>query len=183
MDATMSMLFLLLAASAPSSTVECFDGAEAERAVAVLREEPTPLGMVLGAGNDSEAKYLVVSTTHRLGVPGIPSQDGKERVSYYAMARDRVCSKEIELASCGDAAIAVRTYRARAYVVMHHRSQLRRGAAYHPPFALLHVKDGDGNTIRIAATQSEHPLMHDAAATFSSIQSCTRDVDERVLGR
>lgn len=180
----MDMLFvLLIAASAPGSTIECFNGAEAERAVAVLRQEPSPFGMVLGAGNDNQAKYLAVSTTHRLGVPGMPSQEGEERVKYYAFARDRVCSKEIELATCGDADIAIRTYRTRAYGVMHNRSQLRLGAAYHPPFALLHAKDGDGNTTRIAVTQSEHPLMHDAVATFSSIQSCTSDVDERLLGR
>ncbi|WP_313928661.1 MULTISPECIES: hypothetical protein [Pseudoxanthomonas] len=178
----MSLLGLLFAASMAASEPHCVAGAEATRVAAVLREEPSPLGLIVGTGSDWGAKFLVVSTTHRLGVPGIATHEGTASVRYYAFGRERACTKEIELTTCGSADIALRAFRSRAYSVMHSASQLRLGAAYHPPFALLHTKDGDGNITKITATQSEHPLMQDAAQTFSSIESCTRDVDDRVGG-
>ena len=172
----------VLAATAIASTPHCVSEAEAHRLLAPTREEPTPLGLILGAGSDWGAKYLVVSTTHHLGVPLIPGTERSQSVTYYAVSRERTCAKEIELAACPQLSLDIDAYRGRSYSVMYNRTRLREGAAFHPPFSLLHVKDGDGNVARIFAGQSQHPLHHDAAQTFSSIKSCTKDVDDLAGG-
>lgn len=174
----MNLLAFLLAA-ATSATPHCVAGDEAATVLAATRETPTPLGLIVGTGSDWGAKFLIVSTTHHLGVPGIPMREGTERITYYAAGRQLTCSKVLERSTCPGLDLALRAYRDRAYAVMHNRLGLRPGAAYHPPFALLHAQDGDGNLTRIASTQSEHPLMHDAARTFDDIASCTADVDMR----
>jgi hypothetical protein len=65
---------------------------------------------------------------------------------------------------------------------MFNPSQLRDRSTFHPPFALLHAQDADGNVIKINASWPGHPLMRDAYETFESIGSCTKDVDEAVGG-
>jgi len=177
--ARMNLLAFLLA-SATSATPHCVASDEATTLLAATRETPTPLGLIVGTGSDWGAKFLIVSTTHHLGVPGIPTREGTERITYYAAGRRLTCSKALERSTCPALDLELRTYRDRAYPVMHKRSGLRAGAAYHPPFALLHTQDGDGNVTRIVSTQSEHPLMHDTAQTFSAIASCTTDVDMRI---
>lgn len=175
----MNLFALLLAATTPI-TPHCVAGDEAATALAATRETPTPLGLIVGTGSDWGAKFLIVGTTHHLGVPGIPTREGTERITYYAAGRQLTCSQVLERSTCPALDLELRAYRDRAYAVMHNRSKLRAGAAYHPPFALLHAQDGDGNVTRIVSTQSEHPLMHDTAQTFSAIASCTADVDMRI---
>jgi hypothetical protein len=172
----MSMLALLLAA-ATSTTPHCVAGDEAAPVLAATRGTPTPLGLIVGTGSDWGAKYLIVSTTHHLGVPGIPTREGATRITYYAAGRHLTCTKVLESSTCPGLDAAFRAYHDRSYAVMHNQSRLRTGAAYHPPFALLHAQDGDGNLTKIVSTQSEHPLMRDTAGTFADIASCTADVD------
>ena len=177
----MSIFAILLAAASTTPAPECTDAQTAIQAVAKARDRSTPLGLVLGTGGDWGAKYLVVKTTHQLAIPGIPTQSGESSATYYAIGRERACSKPLEPATCPQLSLELAAYRSRSYVVMQNRDGLRKGAAYHPPFAILVGEDGDGTVMRIA-TQSEHPLMHDASDTFRQLERCTTDVDAIIGG-
>lgn len=93
-------MFAILLAAATSTMPHCGAGDEASTLLAATREAPTPLGLIVGTGSDWGAKYLIVSTTHHLGVPGIPSREGAERITYYAAGRQLTCSKVLQRSTC-----------------------------------------------------------------------------------
>jgi hypothetical protein len=174
----MSLLAIVLAVATADQPPICVPTQEAREILKFTEERPTPRGMIIGSGSDWGAKFLVVRTTHRLAGFGVPPTEGTETVTYITTWRERTCSKKLEKRSCPTLEGALRTLRARSYGVMYNRDGLVPHGADHPPFALLHAQDGDGNTTKIVSTHSDHPLLNDVSYAFSDLKSCTKDADE-----
>ena len=180
----MSIILAILLQSASASVTPtssepiCSDG---EDAIANLTKDvqkpPTPLGFIIGTGSDWGSEFLIVKSSHHLGVPGIPTRQGATTTTYYQTAQDRVCEIHLTSKNCSTLDQAVDTIQSRSYSVAHNRSDLRSGYAYHPPYAFVHIQDGDGNVTKISATWPGHPLMSDTYELFRSIKSCTTSIE------
>lgn len=171
-------------AATPSNAPVCHSGHDATTEFTkTVQEPPAPLGLVIGTGSDWDSKFLVVKTSHYLGVPGIPTRPGSTTITYYQTAHDRVCEKELTSKNCPLLEQALATMQSHSYALFHNRSDLRGGYAYHPPYAFVHAQDGDGNVTKISAAWPGHPLMSDASEFFQSISSCTTEIEGTLHGR
>ena len=176
----MSILAILLATAAPAVAPECLPTPDADKILKVVRESPTPRGMIIGLGSDWGSRLLVVKTTHRLpSYIGVSAKEGTEEVTYIASSQQNTCWKKIEASNCPSLKSEIETLSVRSYSVMYKREGLRQNGFDHPPYALLHSVDGDGNATKIISTHSVHPLMGDIAELFEGIKSCTKEVNEQ----
>ena len=165
-------------ATAPANAPVCHDGHDATtKLTQAVQQVPAPLGLVIGAGSDWGSEFLIVKSSHHLGVPGIPTRHGSTTTTYYQAARDRVCEMELTNRNCPALGQAVTSLQSRSYAILHNRSDLRGGYAYHPPYAFVHAQDGDGNVTKITATWTGHPLMSDTSKFFQSIKACTTEIE------
>jgi len=172
-------LVLMLAASTTGAEPRCVvSDSETMALLEATQQNPTPLGIILGASSDWITRYIVVRTTHALPSPGFAGREGSEKITYYVSGSNATCMQEIDPASCPALNLELRAYRERSYEAMHNRSHLRSDAPYHPLFAMLHAQDGNGNLTKIVANWS-HPLVRDVEQTFSRIKACTREADDR----
>ena len=183
MSLTLALLLQATVTQAPKKVepFQCSSGQEARQLLEPASKTPAPLGMVIGAGSDWGTKFLVVHTTNYLAVPGIKSREGTTTITYYETARDRACSRELTKSNCPNLEPALDVLKTRSYSVMHNRTSLREGYAYHPPFAFLHIQDGDGNITRISSGISGHPVASDVYQVFKNIERCTADLEKPLL--
>lgn len=180
MSITLAILIQVTSLQVPKKVepYQCVNGDEARQILKSTTERPAPMGMIIGTGSDWGSKFLVVHTTNFLAVPGIKSRQGSVTTTYYETARDRVCLRELTKNNCSNLDSALDMLRTRAYSVMHNRSALREGYAFHPPFAFLHVQDGDGNITKISSNWQGHPISSDVYQLFRSIDTCTADLEK-----
>ena len=170
--------------TAPSNEPVCHDGRDATTKLTnAVQQVPSPLGLIIGTESDLGPVFLIVKSSHHLGVPGIPTRHGSTTTTYYQAASDRVCEMELTSKNCPTLEQAVATLQSRSYAILHNRTDLRGGYAYHPPYAFVHTQDGDGNVTKISAAWPGHPLMSDASAFFKSIKVCTTQIEEMLHTR
>ena len=156
----------------------CHAGKDANtKLTKALQRTPSPFGLAVGTGSDWGSELLIVKSSHSVGVPGIPTQRRSTTTTYYQAVNDRICEKELTSKNCPSLEDAVTTLQSRSYAILHNRSELRGGFAYHPPSAFVHATDGDGNVTRISALWSGHPLMADTSQFFRSIKACTAEIE------
>ena len=180
MSLTLALLLQVTVIQPPKKAepFQCSSGKEAVELFKPTTQAPTPMGMIVGAGSDWGTKYLVVHTTNYLAVPGIKTRQGSTTVTYYQTFRDHVCTRELTKTNCSALDSALNTLKNRSYAVMNNRTELREGYAYHPPFAVLHVQDGDGNITKISSNWPGHPVMDDVYLVFKNIERCTADIEK-----